>query len=148
PLVRWRYRNSAVANRHALHSDYYSTTKKAASLLNERWTTSAPVRRLRTPRIDRRRKLPRDRARTSVRMHLFEPRKENRIARGFSQFLDLCILSLDARRRRPLGWHPTAPRAARSPRRAHEQKFWKSSHDRRSTSDSSASDASRWHCFA
>ncbi len=31
-------RNSAVANRHALHSDYYSTTEKTATPLNEWWT--------------------------------------------------------------------------------------------------------------
>src|SRR5262249_24083236 len=38
-MMRWRYRNSAVANRHALRSDYYSTTKKTANPLNEWWTT-------------------------------------------------------------------------------------------------------------
>jgi hypothetical protein len=38
--MRWRYRNSAVANRHALRSDYYSTTKKTANPLNEWWTTT------------------------------------------------------------------------------------------------------------
>lgn len=37
-MMRWRYRNSAVANRHALRSDYYSTTKKTANPLNEWWT--------------------------------------------------------------------------------------------------------------
>src|SRR5262249_37305639 len=31
-------RNSAVANRHALHSDYYSTMRKTATPLNESWT--------------------------------------------------------------------------------------------------------------
>ena len=39
-MMRWRYRNSAVANRHALHSDYYSTTQKTANPLNEWWTTA------------------------------------------------------------------------------------------------------------
>src|SRR5262249_10864474 len=34
------YRNSAVANRHALRSDYYSNTKKTANPLNEWWTTA------------------------------------------------------------------------------------------------------------
>ncbi len=34
---RWRFRNSAVANRHALHSDYYSTMRKTATPLNEWW---------------------------------------------------------------------------------------------------------------
>ena len=34
---RWRFRNSAVANRHALHSDYYSTMRKTATPLNESW---------------------------------------------------------------------------------------------------------------
>src|ERR1043166_3795113 len=38
-MMRWRYRNSALANRDALRSDYYSTTKKTANPLNERWTT-------------------------------------------------------------------------------------------------------------
>ena len=35
-----KFRNGAVANRHALHSDYYSTTKKTATPLNEWWTTA------------------------------------------------------------------------------------------------------------
>jgi hypothetical protein len=45
---RWRFRNSAVANRHALHSDYYSTMRKTATPLNESWTAgtspSSPCR--------------------------------------------------------------------------------------------------------
>ena len=54
-MMRWRYRNSAVANRRALHSDYYSTTKKTANPLNEWWTTSkrggdASARRFVRPR--------------------------------------------------------------------------------------------------
>ena len=38
---RWRFRNSAVANRHALHSDYYSTMRKTATPLNKLWTAEA-----------------------------------------------------------------------------------------------------------
>jgi hypothetical protein len=38
---RWRCRNSAVANRRTLHSDYYSTTQKTANPLNEWWMTIA-----------------------------------------------------------------------------------------------------------
>lgn|GEM_PF-5333748 len=38
---RWRFRNSAVANRHALHSDYYSTMRKTATPLNEWWIAGA-----------------------------------------------------------------------------------------------------------
>jgi hypothetical protein len=38
---RWRCRNSAVANRRALHSDYYSNTQKTANPLNEWWMTIA-----------------------------------------------------------------------------------------------------------
>ena len=38
---RWRFRNSAVANRHALHSDYYSTMRKTATPLNEWWISGA-----------------------------------------------------------------------------------------------------------
>jgi hypothetical protein len=47
-MMRWRYRNSAVANRHALHSDYYSTTQKTANPLNEWWTAAT-----RTPKARR-----------------------------------------------------------------------------------------------
>src|SRR6266581_696567 len=38
---RWRFRNSAVANRHALRSDYYSTMRKTATPLNESWMRSS-----------------------------------------------------------------------------------------------------------
>jgi hypothetical protein len=41
-----KLRNSAFANRTALHSDYYSTTQKTATPLNEWWTIS---RRRREP---------------------------------------------------------------------------------------------------
>ena len=34
--IKWRFRNSAVANRSALHSEYYTTTKKAAFHLTKR----------------------------------------------------------------------------------------------------------------
>lgn len=34
--IEWRFRNSAVANRSALHSEYYTTTKKAAFHLTKR----------------------------------------------------------------------------------------------------------------
>src|ERR1043166_6272459 len=40
-MMRWRYRNSALANRDALRSDYYSNTQKTANPLNEWWTTTA-----------------------------------------------------------------------------------------------------------
>jgi hypothetical protein len=36
--MRWRCSNSAVANRRALHFDYYSTIKKTATPLNEAFT--------------------------------------------------------------------------------------------------------------
>jgi hypothetical protein len=47
--------DSAVANRHALRSDYYSTKKKTANPLNEWWTTNErgeqrSARRLAHPR--------------------------------------------------------------------------------------------------
>ena len=35
------FRNSAVANRHALRSDYYSTMRKTATPLNESWMRSS-----------------------------------------------------------------------------------------------------------
>ncbi len=54
---RWRFRNSAVANRHALHSDYYSTMRKTATPLNKLWTAEAAaaiaVRRLRARHVRR-----------------------------------------------------------------------------------------------
>src|SRR5262249_37080478 len=34
-MMRWRCRNSALANRRALHSAYYSTTEKTATPLKE-----------------------------------------------------------------------------------------------------------------
>ena len=42
-MLRWRCRNSAAANRRALHSDYYKTMQKTATPLNE--VCTAPMNR-------------------------------------------------------------------------------------------------------
>ncbi len=49
--MRWRCRNSAVANRLALHFDYYSTTKKTAVSFNEAYTPRLAARQNATRRI-------------------------------------------------------------------------------------------------
>lgn len=54
-MMRWRCRTVQVANRHALRSDYYSTTQKTANPLNEWWTTTeqrddGSTRRFASPR--------------------------------------------------------------------------------------------------
>jgi hypothetical protein len=85
--MRWRYRNSAVANRHALRSDYYSTTKKTANPLNEWWTTTQPrdapsALRFAHPRVRNANDVS-----TRAPQSRFSPHKRNACATGISATL-------------------------------------------------------------
>ena len=84
-------RNSAVANRHALHSDYYSTMRKTATPLNESWMT-ASRRHPGVRRIPRLRSATRAAARARARRTRRFPRNAKvPVAQAFSTYEPISI---------------------------------------------------------